>query len=206
MRILCILCLFCAFIAVFVWNHIYFVHQKCAVTLFEHEQRSKNRLGAERIAAALLTRRSCLTLTRCSCSRCEYTHLLTWAPKKIRAAYATLTRRSRLRCETGVRQSLASFLNEWAIWMNQLSEWFNDSLIKTLICRHPLALLVSYLEYHVIKKKKSYLNVKFSKKKKALIPIYYNYAIKILLSNAAFCNISLMLFSFNTMTLNYLLG
>ena len=31
----------------FEWNHIYFVHQKCAFTLTEREQRYKNRLGVE---------------------------------------------------------------------------------------------------------------------------------------------------------------
>ncbi len=34
----------------------------------------------------------------------------------------------------------ASFLNESAIWMNQLNEWINDSLIKTDTCRHLLVI------------------------------------------------------------------
>ena len=71
------------FWALFVWNHIYFVHQKCAFTLIEREQRRQNRLGGETLASLLLTRCSCWAPTCCSCSRCEFTHLLTCTPKKI---------------------------------------------------------------------------------------------------------------------------
>ncbi len=72
-------------------NRVKFDQEQCTVTLIQRKRRSKNRLGAETIAALLLTRRSYLTLTRCSCSLCECTHLLTCTPKKICAAHAPLT-------------------------------------------------------------------------------------------------------------------
>ncbi len=58
-------------------NRVNFDQEQCTVTLIQRKRRSKNRLGAETITALLLTRRSCLTLTRCEC-----THLLTCTPKK----------------------------------------------------------------------------------------------------------------------------
>ncbi len=78
-------------LVIFNVNRVNFYQEQCTVTLIQRKRRSKNRLSAETIAALLLTRRSCLTLTRCSCSRCECTHLLTCTPKKIRAAHAPLT-------------------------------------------------------------------------------------------------------------------
>ncbi len=54
-------------------------------------KRSKNRLGAETIAALPLLLCSCYALPRRPCVLCERSHPLTWAPKKIRAAYALLT-------------------------------------------------------------------------------------------------------------------
>ncbi len=69
-------------------NRVNFDQKQCNVILIQCKRRSKNRPSAETIAPLLLTRRSCLTLTRCSCSRCECTHLLTCMPKKIRAAHA----------------------------------------------------------------------------------------------------------------------
>lgn len=73
---------------------VHFEHFLCEMsiqlsfTLIEHEQYSKNRLRAKTPASLLLTQRSCLTLTRCSCSRCECTHLLTCTPKNIRYSRA----------------------------------------------------------------------------------------------------------------------
>ncbi len=75
--------------SIFFFFLVNFYQEECTVTLIQRKRRSKNRLGAETIAALLLT--------RCSCSRCECTHLLTCTPKKIRAAHAPLT----VRCETG---------------------------------------------------------------------------------------------------------
>lgn len=69
-------------------NHIYFVYQKCAVTLIEHEQRSKNRLGNKTLASLLLTRRSFFMLMccSCSCSWCECANLLTCMLKEMRCS------------------------------------------------------------------------------------------------------------------------
>ncbi len=61
-------------------NRVNFDQEQCTVTLIQRKRRSKNRLGAETIAALLLTRRSC--------SLCECTHLLTCTAKKICAAHA----------------------------------------------------------------------------------------------------------------------
>ncbi len=72
-------------------NRVNFDQEQCTVTLIQRKRCSKNRPGAETIAPLLLTRRFCLTLTRCSCSRCECMHLLTYALKKIRAVHAPLT-------------------------------------------------------------------------------------------------------------------
>ncbi len=73
-------------------NLVNFDQEKRTVALIQRERRSKNRLDAEMIAALLLTRRSCFTLTRCS--RCECTHLLTCTPEKIRAAHACGVKRA----------------------------------------------------------------------------------------------------------------
>ncbi len=100
-------------------NRVNFYQEQCTVTLIQRKRRSKNRLGAETIAALLLTRRSCLTLTRCSCSRCECTHLLTCTAKK----YALLTRRWRLRCETGVTVT-TELLKNWKVIGVLLFEFF----------------------------------------------------------------------------------
>ena len=61
---------------------VYFGHDQCIVTLIQQKRRSKNRLGAETIAALLL----CYALPRRLCVRCECSYLLTWVAKKIRAA------------------------------------------------------------------------------------------------------------------------
>ncbi len=78
-------------LVIFKVNLVNFDHEQCTVTLIQHKQCSKNRLGTVTIVALLLMRRSCLMLTLCS--RCEYTHLLTTEKN---------TCCSRLRCETGV--------------------------------------------------------------------------------------------------------
>ncbi len=93
-------------------NRVNFYQEQCTVTLIQRKRRSKIRLGAETIAALLLTRRSCLTLTRCSCSRCECTHLLTCTPKKIRAAHAPLT----LAVWNGRKRRLSAFF--YAVFTN----------------------------------------------------------------------------------------
>ncbi len=72
-------------------NRVNFYQEQCTVILIQRKRRSKNRLGAETIAALLLLLCSCYALPRRPCVLCERSHPLTWAPKKIRAAYVLLT-------------------------------------------------------------------------------------------------------------------
>ncbi len=61
-------------------NQVNFDQEKYTVALIQHKRRSKNRLGGEMIVA--------LPLLYTLRVVCEYSNLLTWAPKKIRTAYA----------------------------------------------------------------------------------------------------------------------
>ncbi len=67
-------------------NPCSFYREQSAVTLIQHVQQSKNRLGEETIAALLQTHRSWNALPDLNCVQCERSDPLTWVRKKIRTA------------------------------------------------------------------------------------------------------------------------
>ncbi len=71
--------------------HVHFYREQSAVTLIQRVQHSKNRLGAETIAALLQTHRSWNALPDRNRVHCECFNLLTWVRKKIRTANALQT-------------------------------------------------------------------------------------------------------------------
>ncbi len=66
--------------------HVHFYREQSAVTLIQHVQHSKNRLGAETIAALLQPHRSWNALPDRNRVQCERFNPLTWVRKKIRTA------------------------------------------------------------------------------------------------------------------------
>jgi hypothetical protein len=71
--------------------HVHFYREQSTVTLIQRVQHSKNRLGAETIAALLYTHRNWNGSTDCNRVQCESFNPLTWVRKKIRTANALQT-------------------------------------------------------------------------------------------------------------------
>ncbi len=71
--------------------HVNFYLEQSAVTLIQRVQHSKNRLGAETIAALLQTHHSWNALPDRNHVQCERFNPLTWVRKKIRTAIALQT-------------------------------------------------------------------------------------------------------------------